>query len=166
MMIRFPLLFIISIAILSLGSSFNPGYGMIDGYWVALLAYSIVLHELATWQSISHSEKIKRGEWITHWKANIVRSIFIIGLPFLYHTYSYNIVKIGQLIAFGLPYFGLLFNLKLNKLRGLGKFYVGINDKKDSITDRIFSKIPYGGEILFFLSLVASLIFSYIYIVK
>jgi len=166
MNIRFPLLFIASIAILSLGSSFNPGYGFIDGNWVAWLAYSIVLHELATWQAINHSKKIEKGIWITHWKANIVRSVFIIGLPFLYHAYNYNLIKITQLILMGIPYFGILFNLKLNKLRGLDWDYVGKNDKKDALTDRIFSKIPYGGKLLFMLQLVMQKIFVYLYIFK
>src|SRR5690349_19729884 len=105
MIIRFPLFFIISIGLISLGSLFNPGYGIIDGYWVAWLAYAIVLHELATFQAISHYKKIEKGEWVTHWKANIVRSIFIIGLPFLYHAYNFDITKVVQLIIFGLPYF-------------------------------------------------------------
>lgn len=164
MTIRLPFFFIIAIAIISLGRLFNPGYGIIGGYWVGIIAYALVIHEFATFQAISHFKKIQKGEWITHWKANIGRLMFIVGLPFLYHAYNYDITKIIQLIIFGFPYFGLLFNLKLNKLRGLKWDYVGINDKKDAITDKIFSKIPHGGKVLFVLELITTIIFIYLYI--
>lgn len=144
---------ILGLGIVCTSKTLNGPYAFFEGTWPALIAICVMSYPLIELHAIYHTDKIKRGIWITHWKANVLRTLVGAAMVSLIHVFYFNLLKEAWLFAYAAFWFGIVFNLRLNKHRKLEPFYVGINDKKDGVTDRIFTNMPYGGVVLFVLEL-------------
>lgn len=156
--------FIIGIAIMSTSKVLNPGSGYFDNLAPGLVGFCVMTFYLIKLQALKHSEKIKKGVYPRHWKANILRAIVLLAICCLIHAYAFDWIRVLRLAIFGLFWLGIVFNFSLNDYRGLPAFYTGKDDKRDALTDILFSKLKYGGEILFLLSAVAAIYMGYVYL--
>jgi len=157
------LFFILGTGIASTSTVIN-NVGFFDSLWPALVGLMVMTFQLIRFQAFKHSEKIKKGAWPTHWKANIVRGVVLLAFTCLLHAYSFDRTKVALLFTFGLFWMGIVFNWSLNLFRGLHPFYVGKNDHKDALTDRMFSSFRYGGEMLFLTEGIGMIITGYYYL--
>jgi hypothetical protein len=129
--------FILGVGMASLSNVLNPMTGPINNLSPGLLALMMMSLELINLQATKHANKINAGISPVHWQADIVRVVVGFALCSIIHAYYYHIDKVLYLLAAGLCWFGILFTLMLNRLRGLAFDYVS-NDKHSSLQDRFF----------------------------
>lgn len=152
-------------------------YPFINSYVPGLLAIMVVSWPLIKLQALLHAAKIKANIRPIHWKANVLRFFISLGLCSLFHFMTWDVWKVGTLMLFSFCWFGIVFNFKLNRYRGLNPFYVGIPDKKDSPIDTIFfslfgrakvitlfnAKVQQAGIALFICELIGIFLTGWIY---
>lgn len=147
--------FIIGIGIASISKELNPGYGFTSGYWPALLGLIVASGYWIYDHALRHFQKISKGIWPSHWGATALRfglaTLFIVPV----NIYAWEWIRVIDTYVFGMCFFGIVFDFSLNNFRDKHPLHVGINDSKDSITDKIFTKFGrFGGLLLLILRVV------------
>ncbi len=159
------ILIIIGIGIMSTSKILNGEYALFNSYLPGLLGFMVASSGLIQNQAQAHADKIDRDVRPIHWKATILRAVVSVALCCLLHLAHWNLLKIGDMLLFSIPWIGLCFNFELNIARHLPMFYLTKEKKHAAWTDRLFN-FKHGGEVLALLQILAMVFIGYIYCIK
>lgn len=163
---------ILGLGIASLSTKLNDKYydWQPDSYWPGLVGFIVFNFYILGLQALIHVSKPS----VNHFGANVERAVFATVSALVIHGYDFQLDKIILLIAFAVPWFGLVFNLWFNYLKQLPITYLGGSEgKKSALVDRIFSKIKLkvkgrtiniGGEVLILVELILCVIIAKAYL--
>ena len=141
-------------------------YAQIKGIWPVPAGLMIMTYYLIRIEADLHAQLFEEGVQVNHPKAWLIRVAVSLFLCSVIHAYYWHWAAVLTLMLFSMFWFGLAFNLTLNRKRSLPAFYIGKDWKQDSLIDSIFNNLKYGGEILFVLELIGFIVTSYVYLTQ